>query len=97
MTKKLKLSNIKISDLNPNDFIFLMTNWDDLKSIPIETVGKIMNKFEEKLPSDVGCAILPNVGSIWKSNEQEMIKLFLNIAINNYNAHFNDIYLPYTE
>lgn len=97
MKKNLGFSKTEIRNLKPNDFIFLLFNPEDMVAEDIERLAIQVEKFEKKLPENVGIAFIPSIDAIVNSSDRDVIKLFIDDIIDEYNKHFNEIYLPYTE
>lgn len=62
-----------------------------------DDIDKIYDHFDKVIPKDVSYALIPGVNSIFKIDDKEIAKLIIDIVVDNYNDHFNDIYLPYTD
>ena len=94
---KLKLNP---ENIKPGDFMALRVDFDEFNKLireRMEEVDQAFKEFEEKLPDKASYAIIPGVDSIFKTNNKELLKKMIDLIIEAYNNHFNDIYLPYMD
>lgn len=92
---KLNYENIK-----PGDFMVLRVDFDDFNKFimgHMDEVDKAFKNFEKKLPDNTSYAIIPGVDSIFRTNNKELLRRMIDLIIEAYNNHFNDIYIPYTD
>jgi len=92
---KLNFDNIK-----SGDFMALRVDFDEFNKLireRMEEVDQAFKEFEEKLPDKASYAIIPGVDSIFRTNNKELLKKMIDLIIEAYNNHFNDIYLPYID
>lgn len=94
---KLKLNS---ENIKPGDFMALRVDFDEFNKLIMEhmdEVDKAFKDLEKKLPDNTSYAIIPGVDSILRTNNKELLRKMIDLIIEAYNNHFNDIYLPYTD
>lgn len=94
---KLKLNS---ENIKPGDFMALRVDFDEFNKLIMEhmdDVDKAFKDLEKKLPDRTSYAIIPGVDSIFRTNNKELLKKMIDLIVEAYNNHFNDIYLPYTD
>ena len=88
-----KVYNIGTKDLAP----ISEDEFNKLIMEHMDEVDKAFKDLEKKLPDRTSYAIIPGVDSIFKTNNKELLKKMIDLIIEAYNNHFNDIYIPYTD